>query len=177
MFDALKVIGLLASLALVSGCAAEVDQPQADEGDTVASTQQSLDPDVIRIRAGKCNGDGVLIQDGTVYRLGVAVGPDVTGITSPNRSPIGPVCHNATQWQLAANYICSANGSGTRSEPYVRYGEYIDNVLIWHEGGQRDDGLYRAYVDVRGPCSSSKSKLDYELDGVECCMNPATPVP
>lgn len=175
MFDSFKVVGLLASLALVSGCAAEVDQPQADEGDTVASAQQSLDPGVVRFRSGKCNGDGVLIKGGIVYRLGVAVGPDVTGITNPDRSPNGPVCHNPTQWQLGANYICAANGGGTRTEPYVQFGEYIDNVLVWHAGGNTDDGLFRAYVDVRGPCNS-RSKLDYELDGVECCMNPATPV-
>jgi hypothetical protein len=177
MFDSFKVVGLLASLVLVSGCAAEVDGPQTeDEGDTVATAEQSLDADVTRLRVGKCKGDGMLIKAGIVDRLGVAIGEDVTGITEPNRSVKGPVCHNKTQWDLAATYICNKNGGGMRSDPVLKYGEYVDNILIWHPGGPSSDGLYKAYLDVRGPCDS-RSKLDYELDGVECCMNPATPMP
>ncbi len=178
MFDSFKVVGLVASLALLSGCATEVDELQTeDEGETVATAAQELDPDVVRIRVGKCNGDGMLIKGGIIYRLGVAIGTDVTGITEPNRSVKGEVCHNKTQWDLAATYICNTNGGGTRNAPVAKYGEYVDNVLIWHPGGPNADGLYKAYVDVRGPCAHSRSKLDYELDGVECCMNPATPMP
>src|SRR5690348_1036295 len=110
MFNSFKVVGLLASLVLVSGCAVEAEEAQAEgEGDTIATVNQSLDPDVVRLRVGKCNSDGLLIKDGIVYRLGVAVGPDVTGITAPNRNPLGgPVCHNKAQWDLAATYICSS---------------------------------------------------------------------
>ena len=178
MFNSFKVVGLLASLVLVSGCAVEAEAPQAEgEGDTVATATQALDPDVVRLRAGKCNGDGMLIKGGIVYRLGVAVGTDATGITEPNRNPNGgPVCHNKTQWDLAATYICNSNGGGTLDGHVVRYGEYINTTLIWHPESDTTDGLHKAYVDVRGPCDS-RSKLDYELDGVECCMNPATPTP
>jgi hypothetical protein len=177
MFNSFKVVGLLASLVLVSGCAVEAEGPQAEgEGDAIATATQSLDPDVTRLRTGKCNGDGIMIKDGVTYRLGVATGTDVTGITDPNRSPNGPVCHNKDQWRLAATYICNSNGGGTRNEEIIRYGEYVDNVLIWHPGGPGVNGLYTAYLDVRGPCDT-RSKLDYALDTVECCMNPATPVP
>ena len=182
MFNSFKVVGLLASLALVSGCAAEVPQTevegpqQQEEEDGVETATQSLDANVTRIRVGKCNGDGMLIKGGVKYRLGVAIGTDVTGITKPNRSINGPVCHNKAQWDLAATYICNKNGGGTRAEDVSRYGEYVDNILIWHPGGPSSDGLYKAYVDVRGPCHT-RSWLDYELDGVECCMNPATPMP
>lgn len=176
MFDSFKVVGLVASLALMSGCATEVDGPQTEGEEDVATATQALDPDVVRLRVGKCNGDGMLIRGGIIYRLGVAIGTDVTGITEPNRSPKGPVCHNKTQWDLAATYICNTNGGGTRNANVAKYGEYVDNALIWHPSGPNADGLYKAYVDVRGPCDT-RSKLDYELDGVECCMNPATPMP
>lgn len=175
MFNSFKVVGLLASLALVAGCAVEAEGPQA-EGEAVATAAQSLDPDVTRLRSGKCNGDGVVIRDGVIYRLGVAVGTDITGITDFDRSPNGPVCHNKDQWRLAATYICNSNGGGTLNGHVIRYGEYVDNTLIWHPESDTVNGLYQAYLDVRGPCDS-RSKLDYTLDQVECCMNPATPVP
>jgi hypothetical protein len=170
MNSSFKVIGLLASIALVTGCAAEVDTTNA-EGNSVTTAEQPLAEGGVRIRTGACNRDGMVIKGGTVYRLGVRVGADVTGISSPERSG---VCHNTTVWQAAATYICNENGGGTRNEPIQQFDEYIDNALVSHPGGEGHNGLYFAYVDALGPCDTP-SQLDYTLDQIECCMSPATP--
>ena len=116
----------------------------------------------------------MVIKDGIVYRLGVAVGADVTGISNTVRSPNGPVCHNTTVWQEAANYVCNMNKGGTRNQSVAEFDEYIDGALVQHRAGEGNNGLYFAYVDMQGPCATP-SQLDFTLDQIECCKGEPTP--
>jgi hypothetical protein len=168
VFNSFKVIGLLASIALVTGCAVEAE-PTAAEGEAVATVDQALGG--VRVRTGTCDGDGFVIKEGTVYRLGVPVGPDVTNISLETG-----VCHNAANWQAGATFMCNANGGGTRADAIQPFYEYIGTTLVTHTAPTRADGLYFAYVDLTGPCPT-RSQRDYGLGQVECCMEPATPVP
>lgn len=172
MKNSLKAAGLLVSIALVTGCAAEVDT--SDTGEPVTQGEQPLAADGIRIRTGACHRDGMVIKDGLVYRLGVPVAQDVTGISLAVRSPNGPVCHNTAVWQSAANYVCNMNKGGTRDQPVAEFDEYIDGALVRHASGDGQNGLYMAYVDMQGPCDTP-SQLDFTLDQIECCMGTPTP--
>lgn len=181
MFNSFKVVGLLASIALVTGC---VGAPEgtADEENPVTTAdsitpvdQTLLAPGSIRIQTGTCNGDGMVIKNGLVYRLGKAVARDVTAISRPLRTlGAGPVCHNTAVWQEGATYMCNMNQGGNRDEAVAPFSEYVNGSLMQHPAGAGQDGLFFAYVDVAGPCNTP-SKLDYALDHIECCMNPATP--
>jgi hypothetical protein len=116
----------------------------------------------------------MMIKDGIVYRLGVAVGEDVTGISKARRTASGPVCHNTGVWQAAASYICNMNQGGTRNQSVAEFDEYIDGALVQHPGGEGHNGLYFAYVDMQGPCATP-SQLDFTLDQIECCKGEPTP--
>ncbi len=173
MNTSIKMAGLLAAIALVTGCAAEVEVA-GDTGEPVTQEDQALAPGGTRIRTGACNSDGMVIKNGIVYRLGVAVGSDVTGISNAVRSPNGPVCHNTTVWQSAANYVCNMNKGGMRDQPVAEFDEYIDGALVRHPVGDGHNGLYFAYVDMQGPCNTP-SQLDFTLEKMECCKGEPTP--
>ncbi len=174
MNTSIKLAGLLAAITLVTGCAAEVEVANDNNGEPVAQEEQAFIPGGTRIRTGTCNRDGMMIKNGVVYWLGVPVGTDVTGISSNLSTPNGPICHNTTVWHAAAEYMCNMNGGGTRNQSIAEYDEYIDGSLVTHAGGEGHNGLYFAYVDVKAPCEIP-GHLDFPLDQVECCKTAPTP--
>lgn len=175
MKNSLKVAGLLAAIALVTGCAAEVDSTEDTEPPLAPTAlSQSLANGGIRFRVGACHGDGMVIKGGVVYRLGVPVGVDVTGISSAVESDGDAICHNQSVWQAAANYMCNMNSGGTLTGVVDEFDEYVEGALVQHPGGQKSGGLYFAYVDMQGPCNTP-SQLDFMLDQIECCKAPPKP--
>jgi hypothetical protein len=174
MNTSIKLAGLFASMALIAGCAAEVGVAD-DTGEPVSQQEEAVVTGGVRIRTGKCNSDGMMIENGVVYWLGVPVGNDVTGISSAV-SPNGPICHNTRVWQDAANYMCNMNGGGTRNQSIAEFDEYVDGALIQHPAAEGHNGLYFAYVDMKPVCDIP-NHLDYPLDRVECCKTTPIPTP
>jgi hypothetical protein len=164
-------------LFVSAGCAATGDVGDAEEETAEAAEALTLLPinGGLRLYAGACNNDGYVVKNGRVYRLGVDVGRDLTGITSPDRSA-KPVCHNTTSWSNLSAYVCNANQTyGNFSGNVASVTEYVDGLPVVHPAlTPSTDALYLGHADVFTPCGDP-SKKDYGLDHVECCQSAATP--
>ncbi len=184
MLKAIQAVGLVGSLALiVAGCMAapgtEVEEgvEEAFEDAPLPSTDAKVTgSQKITFAKGSCNADGIVIRDGGLYRKGVLIGPDVTGITDPKRSPNGAVCHNTTVLQKAANYICNINTGGNFTGFVQEFDEWVDGKLVRHPAATMTSGLNYAFVEVIGPCDT-KSQKDYAIKRIECCSGTPTAVP
>jgi hypothetical protein len=161
-------------VALGTGCAQAPDSDGDEDGEAVSSAEEALatedvDADLIQISAGKCMNDGVVIKQGKKYRLGSYIGVDVTGITDPNRSHNGPVCHNQQVWTKAANYVCNINTVGKHKGWVPLFQEWVDGVIVNHPGKSTTKGLFFGHADLGDLCDTP-SQEDYVLESIECCM-------
>lgn len=165
----------------------------------VTPTQRLLPGGAVTLSNGMCHRDGIVIQDGEVYRLGHRIGPDVTGITSLSRVSNGQaVCHNTTTWGALLDYVCKVNTAagnnvdsvtGTFSGPSGVANEWIDKALVQYPNVNATEGLFlgHAVLADRGdttvfpngdPCPASRPMFDFPLSHIECCATaPTPPVP
>jgi len=174
---AIQVVGLLGSIALISGCVGAPDSEgeTGDRGALTDTVQEALGVTNLRLRSGNCHNDGVIIKDGSLFLLGAYVGDDVTGMSQPERSINGDVCHNTRVWQQAAAYMCEMNQGGSFAGSIPTFLEYVDAQPVQHPAGTTTVGLFPAYIDVTGPCAT-RSQKDYALVQIECCMGTPTPI-
>jgi len=173
-----SMFGLLISslLAFGAGCVPGQDDDN-DDAQTVGSAEQEINvaQGTIQISVGRCTGNGIVIKDGAISTVGSLIRPDVTGISSLNRVPNGPVCHNQNVWMQAALYMCHTNLGGTHNAAEPAFNEWVGGVLYSHPANGGEGGMFFGHMVLRGPCDTP-SQLDYALDHIECCATAPTPI-
>jgi hypothetical protein len=177
----LFIAALQVSLVFGAGCAANPDDGDP-EPEALSVAEQELDSALIKVSTvangallsyGHCTGDGYVVRDGTVSRLGVNVGTDATGITTPAHS----VCHNTTVWKQGSIYVCNSNRGtqpvGTFSGAVPGFDEWVGNTFVRHPASVATHGLNFAHTQLS--LCETPSHSDYKVVSVECCAGPATP--
>jgi hypothetical protein len=178
--NSLILAAIHVSLVLVGGCGAspeDGDQPS----EAIEVARQALDPTLISVQPsvngavlayGHCNGDGYVIEGGAISRLGVGVGSDATGITSPGHA----ACHNTGVWKQGAPYVCNSNQGthpvGTYKGTVPEFDEWVGSLFVRHPASVATAGLNFAHAQL--VLCTTPSHLDYELVSLECCAAPAT---
>jgi hypothetical protein len=199
--SSILVASLFAATSSLVGCA--YGDPSVDEGaEPVAEDAEALtvkavkqDDEGYKLTAGHCSGDGFVVRDGRIYRLGTDIGPDLTGISIRDRASYGQaVCHNVSTWTPLVQYVCNANtakGNKVDAKAGTYHGD-VHSVSEWvnfnqtvYPAKQATQSLHFGFAVLSGrgntavfpngdPCPLS-APADLPLTQIECCATAATP--